>query len=522
MFNSLRKSLSLDIAYSINSFIYILRKLPIFKDLITNDIYKSKSIKKVLKIFMIIFYGIREISIKFFYFFVIFSLSYYLFPDTMVKTFFHTYFVLTLLGLFINNKILNTSKKKYFSLILFNMDGTEYYYASLLWNQINNLVLNSICIFFFGNLLSCPIYYEIILILLSFFSRLIGESLSIYFFKKNNYIWYSNTKLYGSILLFFSLLESLPFINIYISLNIIVIITYLIVIIGILSIKYLLSIKDYKLIYKKLSQMTNIMDSKNDKDYLKQAMVSVKDKDRIIDKKKIEGKKGYDLFNTIFYERHKEILIRSAKKYSFLLIGIYIVLCYLVLTNHTYREQIGLFFLNNLGWFVVIMYFLNRGAIITQAMFFNCDHAMLNYNFYREPKVLLGLFKKRLLMLIKVNLLTGITVSTGNSIILILTGNTDIITLITTFIFMISLSVFFSVHYLVIYYLLQPFNKDLEVKKASYSIVTLVTYMVTYQMTNIIVNSVILSIVGIILSIIYIVISLRLVYNYAPKTFKLS
>ena len=30
-----------------------------------------------------------------------------------------------------------------------------------------------------------------------------------------------------------------------------------------------------------------------------------------IDNKKIDGKNGYDLFNTIFFERHKEILLRS-------------------------------------------------------------------------------------------------------------------------------------------------------------------------------------------------------------------
>ena len=264
------------------------------------------------------------------------------------------------------------------------------------------------------------------------------------------------------------------------------------------------------------------MNSKNDKDYLRQAMVEVKEKDKKIDNKKIIGKKGYDLFNTIFFERHKEILIRSAKKYSFVLIGIYIIIGYLVLTDLQFSEATSQVLHKNLGWFVIIMYFVNRGAIITQAMFFNCDHAMLSYNFYRKSKNLLGLFKKRLLTISKVNLLPALVVGIGNAVLLILCKDYSLSIIVTTFLFIIFLSVFFSVHYLVIYYLLQPFNKDLEVRKMSYSFVTLITYIVSYMMTNVTMNSVLFSVLGLLFTIIYIVLALYLVYKFAPKTFKLD
>ena len=522
MLNSLKKSLEIDLTYGINSFFYILQGLPIFKDLITNDIYASSGLKKIIRVFAAIFQFLKMLVLKFFYFFIIFSLSYYLFFNNMVKSYFHLYFIATLLGIFINNKLLNTSKKKYFSLLLFQMDGINYFRSNLLWNQGINFILNSICIFFFGHLIASPIRYNIMLIVLSFFSRLIGEAGNIIFYKKKNYIWYSNTKYYGAILLFFIGLMTLPYFKIFISLRAIYISTILITILGIFTLNYLWKIKDYKTMYQKLSQATNIMDSKNDKDYLQQAMVAVTKKDQKIDSKKLKGKKGYDLFNTIFFERHKHILIRSAKKYSVLLIGIYIVLGYLVLSKNTYKESIELFMNNKLGWFVVIMYYINRGAIITQAMFFNCDHAMLCYNFYREPKIILELFKKRLSMVAKVNLLPATVIGIGNAIIQVLTGTNNIITIVSTFLFIIFLSIFFSVHYLVIYYLLQPFNKNLEVKKASYSFATLGTYILSYQMTRVVMNSLQLSLLGLTLTILYIFISLGLVYKYAPKTFKLD
>lgn len=96
------------------------------------------------------------------------------------------------------------------------------------------------------------------------------------------------------------------------------------------------------------------------------------------------------------------------------------------------------------------------------------------------------------------------------------------LTIITTFLFIIFLNVFFSVYYLVIYYLLQPFNKNLEVKKMSYSFVTLGMYIISYLMTGVVMNSLMFSILGLVVTTIFIILSLYLVYKYAPKTFKLN
>ena len=341
------------------------------------------------------------------------------------------------------------------------------------------------------------------------------------FYKKYDYMWYSNTTLYFTILLIILGLSLLPIINVTIPFKIIELVTIFTIIIGTLSLIYLFNIKDYKLMYKRLNNKVNVMDSDNEKAYLKQAMVEVKKKDIELDSKKIKGKKGFDLFNTIFFERHKEILLRSAKKYALIIGIIYIILIFICYTNNIYLKQISNFLNNRLAIFVFVMYFVNRGAIITQAMFFNCDHAMLSYNFYRAPKTLLGLFKKRLIMVINVNLLPAITIGIGNAIILGL-NNTSILTIICMMIFIICLSIFFSTHYLVIYYLLQPYNKNMEMRKISYSITTLLTYIVCYQMFSLVLNINILSIFGIMFSCLYIIISLVLVYKIAPQTFKLN
>ncbi|MBR3210322.1 MAG: hypothetical protein IKF71_00090 [Bacilli bacterium] len=525
MINTLVKTLQIDLDYSVNSFIYILSKLPILRDLITNDIYKSKTIKRVVGFLGIAFSIARAAFLKFMYFFAILFLCYKLFPNEIVKSFFHIYFLLTILGMFINNKLLNTSKKKYFAILIFNMDATSFFRANLFWNILTSVIMNMICINFFVDylLLSPTILYSLILVLFTLGVRLVGEVLNIMFFRKYKYIWYTNNSLYFPILGVLIGCCFLPYLNIFIPFKGIIIFMVLFLLLGIPALIYLLNVKDYKLIYKRLSQITNVMDSKNEKDYLKQAMVDVKEKDKKIDSSIIEKKEGYDMFNTIFFERHKEILLRSARKYSVLIAIVYGLLVYLMINYENYNQNIAEFIHLKLAVFVIIMFFINRGSIITQAMFFNCDHAMLCFNFYRDPDVIVELFKKRLQTVVKVNLIPAFVIGIGNTILLLLSKNVySIPTIVTTFLFIISLSIFFSVHYLVIYYLLQPFNKEMEVKRASYSFVTMGTYLISYWLSGLVLSSEILSILGVIFVIIYIVVALQLVYKVSPRTFRLK
>ena len=54
MISSLKRSLKIDICYAVNSFIYSIRKLPILDNLITDDIYKSKRLKGIIRIISLI------------------------------------------------------------------------------------------------------------------------------------------------------------------------------------------------------------------------------------------------------------------------------------------------------------------------------------------------------------------------------------------------------------------------------------------------------------------------------------
>lgn len=522
MIKTLMMSLKIDMTYAINSFLYQLKRLPIFKDLLTDDVYQGKVLKKVIRILSLLLSFGRLLLYRFLYFLVIYMISNFLNPDCLEDTFLHIFFFFTVIGMFIHNSLLGTSTKRYFCILVFQMDATSYMKANLWWNIFLSTVLNSIFFVLFSTTISYSVISVMLLILFGIFARVIGEAFHIKFYRRFGYFWYHHVGVYFVILGFLLMVAFLPYVHIFIPFWLLISFIVVSFFLFLYSLFYLYRISDYKLMYQRLNTKSQVMNSSQAKAYSRQAMVMVRDKDKFINSKKIQGKKGYDLFNTIFFERHKEILMRSAKNYAFLIFVFTVGLSFFVWKVPSLQVSMNRFLLQHLGWFVLIMYFINRGAIVTQAMFYNCDHAMLCYNFYREPKVLLHLFFQRLKTIIKVNLLPAFMIALGVDVLFYCSGGTSILNYIMVPLFLIVLSIFFSVHYLVIYYLLQPYNQNMEMKSISYSLVSMLTYFFTYTIHDIVISSLTFSCFGLLFTLLYILIALILVYKKACITFRIK
>ncbi len=506
-------SLLINTHYTFNSFLYILRKLPIFKDLITEDAYHSNFIKSIGTIFGTIIKVCKLLLFRCFYFYIIFLLSNILSDNEF--SFYHIFLIFSIIGIFVHNTLLNPSLKKYLSIIIFKMDAKNYLKYNLFIVTITNFLLNIFCFYIF----KLDMIVGMLLTFCQVFFRIIGEGMDIWYYRKYKKFWYTNTILYYGIIIPLFSCCLLPFFGIIINSTIITISLLIGTVLAIFSYRYINHIEDYKLIYKKINKLETILSNNNE---TRNSIIDVKNKDISIHDNRISKKAGYDYFNSIFFERHKSILLRSATFLSATLLVIYVFLICLCLNNENISVKVSDFLSNRLGWFVLIMYFLNRGSIVTQAMFYNCDHAMLKYNFYRESKVIVGLFKKRLLTVVKVNLLPALIIGIGNFILCSITMHNNFINSISMLLFILILSIFFSLHYLVIYYLFQPYDKDMKVKKISYSIISIATYYISFQFSKLVLTSLILSVFGLIFCLLYIVISLYLVKKIAPKTFKIN
>ncbi len=517
MINILKKTLEINYHYNSNIIIYNLKKVPVFKDLFTNEIYSSVIIKKIIYFFYIIFSFCKTLLSKSLYFLLIYFVSYIFFFDNLSKSLLHLFLIFVLINLF-NHKILSNNMLKYYNLKIFKLDATKYFKVYILCNIIKELLYNYIfLLLFIPHLENDSNIFVLLIFLIS--AKIIGEALNILNFKKRQKFLIDNNILKILITIIIILLFSFQFFEIFVSYKFILILTVIFTYLQIFSIYYLFTLKDYKYLYKIIDKNTNLNDPNNEKSYLRQALINKKNQ---TNNNLINKKKGFDLFNEIFFYRHKEILINSAKNYSIFLIIIYFIIGFLTLYNNKFAEFTRIFLTKKMSWFILIMFFLNRGEVITKAMFYNCDHAMLKYSFYRKPKNILNLFKKRLITIIYINLITSSVIVIGNLGILLLLKNYNLSLMLSNIIFIISLNILFSIHYLVIYYLFQPFNKNMEIKKKKYSVIITFTYLLSFILKDIEFNSINLSLLTLIFTIFYLVISFFLIFLNAPKSFKLK
>lgn len=83
------------------------------------------------------------------------------------------------------------------------------------------------------------------------------------------------------------------------------------------------------------------------------------------------------------------------------------------------------------------------------------------------------------------------------------------------------MSIFFSVHYLTLYYLLQPYNIHTQVKSGAYTAVIWITYMVCWLFLQLRLDTLAFGLAATAFCIVYCIAACILVYKLAYKTFRL-
>ena len=510
-------------AYRVNTFIYALKQIPFLGKVFKDALYSNYALKVLGTIVSIIIELLTIFLGKFLYVLTMVFTLLNIFKSDHATTFVHILFFLTWIGAFMNTYMFNPTKDKYYAMFTLRMDAKQYTLSNYYYMMLKVIIgfLPFTCIF--GLLSKVPIW---ICMMIPFFIASSKILINVYFLKKyqkRGIITDENHPVKGIWILVFVFLfmaYGLPFFGIVLPLSISVILMLVIIIASLFHISYLQNFSAYREIYKLI--LTN--DNMNTASY-KTSQVS---KDNVLKRIDIDTnitskKHGYAYFNDLFVKRHSNLLLKSAKKISFVILGIIFVMALILYFVPEFSIKVNQVLMVMLPYFVFIMYCINRGQEVAQAMFMNCDHSMLTYGFYREPKVILNLFKERLKSVILINLLPAFVLAMGLVLLLVISGGTTQWVDYPILLFSIlAMSIFFSVHHLVLYYLLQPYNANSETKSGTYGIANGLTYLFCYYMLRVRIPIFTFGCLTIIFSILYCLISLFLVYRYAPKTFHIK
>lgn len=290
---------------------------------------------------------------------------------------------------------------------------------------------------------------------------------------------------------------------------------------GALSLRHVLRFDAYRPIYKELLRPESFVGDAG-KSASGAAQQLAMQKKISADLSQTSNKSGYKYFNELFMKRHSKLLTKSAKIITVVALLLFAAALIALRFFPEAKGDVNGALLTYLPYFLFVMYLINRGNVITQAMFMNCDHSMLTYRFYRQPRALLSLFVERLKYVVLINLMPAAVIGLGLPALLYATGGTsEPLNYVLLFVSIIAMSVFFSVHSMVLYYLLQPYNVNLESKSATYSIINSITYILCYSAIRVEMPTLIFGSAISAFCIIYAVAAFILAYRLAPKTFKL-
>ena len=473
MNKTLKISFSLKNTYRVNGVLFSLKQIPLVKRLLPATLYQVKGLKIFANILSMLWEIVSAFLGKFLYFVTMVcgvAILYKGLPENEV--FLHILLILTVIGSFVNTHLFNPTKDKYYAMILMKMDAREYTLVNYFYSILKVVVGFLPFTILFGMDRGVPLWFCLLLPLCIAGMKLFAAAVTLWDYEKRGF-GYNENKLskyvWCCIALLLAAAYAPPAFGFALPAVVPMVIFLACIPLGMASITRLTTFRDYYAINKELlAGLTNQMDSTAQTKLIKQA----NEKKISADTSITSSRKGFEFLNELFIKRHKKILWNS--------------------TN------------------------------FTQALFMNCDHSLLTYSFYKQPSFILRLFQIRLREIMKINAVPALVIGIGLALILFATGGTDNpLNYVVLVVSILCMSLFFSIHYLTIYYLLQPYNAGTELKSGTYRIVLSVTYVVCFALMRLRMPIMIFGIMTIVFCVLYSIVASILVYRLAPKTFRL-
>ncbi|MCI8466114.1 MAG: hypothetical protein HFI63_09720 [Lachnospiraceae bacterium] len=528
MLKTLRLSFTLRNTYRVNGILYAIKQIPLLKRIIPPSVYQIHGFKIFANILSVIWEVVTIFLGKLLYFLLMIlgvGNLYHLPVGTESQAFLHLLFFLSIAGMVINTYMFNPTKDKYYAMILLGMNAREYTLVNYFYAILKVLAGFTLCGFLFGSPRGCSLWQCLLIPFFVAGLKLMTAAYALWDYEKKKTVRNENslTKyMWGIVAVCLAMAYGLPAFAILVPETVVTGIMCLSAIFGILSLHKILTFRDYRLMYKEMLTSIPLSGIQVDGKVTAKIQQEQSLKNISADQTITSNRKGFEYLNELFIKRHRKILWRSARRLA-LLATVLTAGCLAAFRFiPELRTGVNGKLMTSLPYFVIVMYFINRGTGFTSALFINCDHSLLTYSFYKQPKFILKLFQIRLREIIKVNLLPAAVIGMGLVILLYASGGTktplDYAVLLVS---IICMSIFFSVHYLTLYYLLQPYNAGTEIKSGTYQVILTLTYLASYVMIYLKLPILLFGIMTIVFCILYSIGASILVYRFAPKTFRI-
>ncbi len=558
------KKFQLAFAQTTNRFIYSLKKIKFLGNYISEEWYVRTDIKKILGILSLIWAAVWDVFVKVLYFGAVICLPGIMLTGLLewdvanfLAMFICSFFFMNcMIGSLANTHITNQAcdEEEYVLLNLMRFNPKEHYLTTILWEYGRQFIYYGIIIYFVSvRFYHMSLFHYFWLMMAYAAFRFIGEAVRLKindkfgmpFQEKNKVVagfyYIYNTLMiclgYGIVPVLFLVQGSkgivdLPLVHHYpLMLGLLA----MILVAGVLSVRYLWTYPDYVLVARRMCNMQGLQKIEEAVEKAGNSNYALQDdevKEEELKERLFSEKKGYDYLNAIFFMRHKK-LVRNAVRAKAIIVGvafgaatIALIAANIMLSEKEFMDVSDVIWKsvkNFIPVMVFIMYCASSGQNLTKAMFYNCDIFLLKQGYYRSKEAILQGFKIRLSYMLKAEIPTllifcgGIVVDT-----FLLRQQQHVLQMLSIILCICSLTVFYSVLFLCMYYIFQPFTEGGSQTGFGYRACSAAIYILSYSCLQLDTVPTFFASLVLVVTVVLLAVSFVIARLVAPKTFRLK
>ena len=538
--NTISRMWQLQVITLVNRLIYMMQRLPVVGTLIRDQAYAAFRTKRTLgAIAVILMFGAGLLE-SILYFWGMLALPILLWTEDHATERFalilHMYFCITgVMGAVTSTKVLETNKMKYTAIRLMRIAPTRYMRAILFHRYTTFFLYQGLAFTLVSVFFNFSIIHVLLVVGIVTFWRVLCEFLHLAIFQWRGIVLIQKTWVTSLTMLIALALAYLPLTQWSIPLFGAAIFDQrwfvtIIVLSGTVAGYVLLKNTDYTAAVR---AVTNYADPMLNKEImiadLQQRMIQSKGNDLSVNSsnhfeceqsiRSTLDKKGYEQLHGLFLERHANLLRVPFRRRLTAIIIVGLILSVLALM---FKDRIPLDYIGRFTPLLIVAILnLTMGSQICKMLFFHCDMPLMRYAFYRKHAK--QHFLLRFKYLLNSNLKLGLCFAAVISVsMLILSEGRNIDTLLAIWILIITLAVFFSVHHLLLYYVLQPYTDELD---TNHPLFTIVNSLISLGMVvAIFIGPTLWALTAslIVLTVVYLFSALPLVNKYAHHHFRVK
>ena len=564
---TLYQEFQISLTEKINRIIYTLMNLKFIGERIPSEWYARTGLKRGIGVIAVILSIIKDIIFKGYYFALVIFTPIVIFGATVSDDNFYIkdwsdmiiwvfFFMNCMIGSFFASKIFETDEKDYMLLHLLRVNPKKHFlykcFASHLSQTVYYTIFMLIAVSVMGSIPAWRVF-RFMVIYLSF--RFIGEAANlklnlkfgIPFTDKNKtvsrlyyiymtimlivaYVMYPVVYFLSGVKKFadtpvMPIDKILSFPVLYIA----------IILFGVFCAMYIVRCDKYAFIAGKAANYSVIQAKTAEVENVGKEVYEVKEDDISDEEMKSHmfmDKSGYEYLNALFFERHKRLVGKHVRNKAIIAGGAFgaVAVALIIIdifASHEFRvktyDEVWSAVNQLITVLIFIMYAASSGKNLTKAMFYNCDYSLLKYGYYRTKEAILTNFRIRLRYMVKAEMPMVLVISAGIVIDTLLLGKISEWVQMLSIIFCVALlSIFYSVVYLCMYYIFQPYTEEGAVTGFGYNFCSGAIYMVSYLCLQIQTVPSYFAWVVLGITIAGLIISYFIAYLVAPKHFVLK